>query len=278
MTPLLAFEQSGSGEPLVLIHGLATTRAVWSAVTPALSRTRRVVALDVPGFGDSPPAGEGFELTAVAERIVRGLAARAVTAPFDLVGHSLGAGVAIAIADQRPEIVRRLVLVAPAGFARLPPAAMSLLANGVDGMLAARRALAGLTDRAWGRRLLLAFAAADPAGMSPTQARMIVGGSAGARRSAEAFATIAGADLRPALRRAAAPVGAIWGAEDRTVPPRLAARVRAARPDTEIVFIDRAGHIAMVERPEAFVAALQGLLDRLPGHATSTASDPINVP
>ncbi|MDQ6778591.1 MAG: alpha/beta fold hydrolase [Actinomycetota bacterium] len=76
MPGLLAIEDSGQGEALVLIHGLATTRQIWGLVAPALALTRRVVTLDVPGFGESAPAGPGFELEAVAQRIAPGLAAR----------------------------------------------------------------------------------------------------------------------------------------------------------------------------------------------------------
>ena len=120
MRGLLAVEESGNGEALVLIHGLATARRIWDPVTPALAATRRVVTLDVPGFGESAPAGPGFEIEAVAQRIARGLAARGVRAPFDLVGHSMGAGIAAVLAADRPRAVRRVVLVAPAGLADVP--------------------------------------------------------------------------------------------------------------------------------------------------------------
>jgi pimeloyl-ACP methyl ester carboxylesterase len=136
----------------VLIHGLATTREIWSAVGPELSRSRRVVTLDVPGFGESAPVGHGFELALVADRIARGLAARGVRGPFDLVGHSLGAAVALTLAVRRPLAVRRLVLVAPAGLATIPWLASRALALGADPVLAIRRALAPLTDVDWGRR------------------------------------------------------------------------------------------------------------------------------
>jgi pimeloyl-ACP methyl ester carboxylesterase len=138
-----------------------------------------------------------------------------------------------------------------------------MLSAGLNQMLAARRALAPLTDLAWGRRLLLASVAAEPAAMSPTQARFIVEASAGARRSSEALATIASADLRPLLERASAPLGLIWGVRDRTVPVRLAKVITAVRPDAELELIDGVGHVAMVERPEAYVAALEALLTRL---------------
>ena len=69
MAPLLAVEESGAGEVLVLIHGLGATRAVWTLVAPLLAPRHRVVTLDLPGFGESEPAGPGFELDAVAERV-----------------------------------------------------------------------------------------------------------------------------------------------------------------------------------------------------------------
>jgi pimeloyl-ACP methyl ester carboxylesterase len=113
--PLLAVDEAAAGEPLVLLHGLATNRSIWAPVVPALAGARRVVTVDVPGFGGSAPAGLGFDLEAVASRIARGLAARGVQSPFDLVGHSLGAGIAVALAAARPRSVRRLILVAPPG-------------------------------------------------------------------------------------------------------------------------------------------------------------------
>jgi pimeloyl-ACP methyl ester carboxylesterase len=277
MGEILAIEQSGEGEPLVLIHGFATTRAIWTLVVPALARTRRVVTLDVPGFGESDPAGRGFELDAVSDRIARGLEESGAGAPFDLLGHSLGAAVALTLAARRPEQVRSLVLAAPAGLGRpsapggpYPEAAIRFLLDGiralpggVDGLLAARRSLAPLTDLAWGRRLLLLTAVADAAALPPTQARLLIEASAGARRSSEALETIASADLRPLLAQIEAPLGLIWGAADRTVPLSTAHAITDARPDARLEVIEDAGHVSMVERPEAFVAAVERLVRRL---------------
>jgi pimeloyl-ACP methyl ester carboxylesterase len=277
MPGLLAIEDSGEGgegrgEALVLIHGLATTRQIWGQVVPALALTRRVVTLDVPGFGESAPAGPGFELEAVAQRIARGLAARGVQAPFDLVGHSLGAGIALTLAAARPRSVRRLVLVAPAGFSRVPRPASFVLAAAAERLLAARRRAAPLSDLRWGRRLLLGFAAADGASIPPTQARLMIGASASAQRTSTALTAITRADLAPLLARTGAPVGVIWGTHDRTIPARNAELVRRARPDVRVVTIERAGHVPMVERPGAFIAALEGLLVALDKQTTS--SDP----
>ena len=122
MCALLAVTASGAGEPLVMLHGLATDGRIWSMVVPRLARRRRVITVDVPGFGASAAVDEDFRLEAVAQRIARGLAAQGVSGPYDLVGHSLGGGIALTLADLHPRLVRRLVLVAPAGLQPLPAA------------------------------------------------------------------------------------------------------------------------------------------------------------
>jgi pimeloyl-ACP methyl ester carboxylesterase len=201
-----------------------------------------------------------------------------VRGPFDLVGHSLGAALAVTLAVRRPRTVRRLVLVAPAGLATFPRLASVALSLGADPLLAVRRVLAPLTDVDWGRRLLLAFAAADGAAIPPTQARLMIGASASAQRTSEALATVTAIDLRPLLRRACVPLGVIWGAQDRTVPVRLADAVREARPDARVEIIERTGHVAMVERPDLFVAALERMLATLPKDATSSSPSHSKVP
>jgi pimeloyl-ACP methyl ester carboxylesterase len=263
--PLLSLDVAGAGDPLVLLHGLATDRHIWGTVVPALARRRRVITVDLPGFGESSPVGDGFELDEVADRIARGIASHRIRGPFELVGHSLGAGVALTLAVARPRLVSRLVLVAPAGLQAMPDPAPLLLAAGADALLAARRSLVGLTDLAWGRRLLLALTAADGASIPPALARQMVNASASALRTAPALATITAADLRPLLRRVRAPLGVIWGEQDRTVPARLASTITSVRPDVELALLDGAGHVPMIERPDAFVAALLGLLGRLAG-------------
>jgi pimeloyl-ACP methyl ester carboxylesterase len=258
----------------VLLHGLGTTQRIWSLVTQPLARDRRVVTLDLPGFGESAPVGTGFDLDEVSDRLARALAAHHVTAPFDLVGHSLGGAVALTLAANRPRLVRRLVLVAPAGLQpRRPPLPGALLGQGAAGLFAARRRLAALSDRPWGRRLLLAFAAADGATLSPGQARMMVEASAPASRIAEATTAIAHADLLPLLRTAPAPapLGLVWGRRDRAVPFRLAADILATRPDAELEVIDWTGHVPMIERPDSFAVALDNVLGRLDKHATTSA-------
>lgn len=264
MKPLLAVEESGSGRPLVLLHGLATDRHIWRRVVPALSQTRRVIRADLPGFGESTAVGDAFVLEEVADRVARGLSAHRVKAPFDLVGHSLGAGVALTMAASRPRSVARLVLVAPAGMATLPPALATAIAAGADAVLAARRLMAPLADIGWARQLLLAGAVADASRVPPELARQMVRASASASRTGPALATITTSDLRPLLTEAPAPLGVIWGSADATMPASLASVVTQERPDAHVEILEGAGHVPMVECPDEFTAALERLLETLP--------------
>jgi pimeloyl-ACP methyl ester carboxylesterase len=277
MPALLAAQEAGAGEPLVLLHGIATDHHIWDVVVPELATERHVVTLDLPGFGGSAPVGADYNLRRVADRIVRGLAGRGLQGPFDLVGHSLGGGIAITLAAAHPRLVRRLVLVAPAGLRPLPGAISNVLAAGADAVLAARRGAVSLTDVWWGRKLLLALTAADGAELPPTLARQMIEASATAQRTAPALATITSADLRPVLAQIPHPLGVIWGEADRTVPIRALDDLLAARPDAAVVRLAEAGHVPMVERPQVFAAALTALLGGLPEQRRAVIQD-VTIP
>src|SRR5262245_51283934 len=112
----ITLEERGEGRPLALVHGVGTSRDVWRHVIEPLAADARVLAPDLPGFGDSPALGPGFELEAIADGLASALRDR-VAEPYDLVGHSLGGAISVVLASRNPEDIRRLVLVAPAGFA-----------------------------------------------------------------------------------------------------------------------------------------------------------------
>jgi pimeloyl-ACP methyl ester carboxylesterase len=247
---MLALERHGRGEPLVLIHGLGATRAIWRRAIPLLGG--EVISLDVPGFGASPPVGPGFALDDVADAI-----AAELPDGFDLVGHSLGGAVALTLASRHADRVRRLVLVAPAGMHAYPELVGNVAGRLSEPLNALRRAGAPLADRAWGRRLLLAAGVSDAKSIPPSEVRMLVRASHGATRIREALAAAAAADLRPLLRALPLPVGAIWGAHDHVVPLRGLAALRECRPEAPVEIVERAGHIPMIERPAAFAAALE---------------------
>ncbi len=263
MTSVIAIDESGHGRPLVLLHGVGASRAVWRHVTPALAEDHHVIAPDLPGFGQSSPATGGFDLHTAAAALADRLAERAGE-PFNLLGNSLGGAVALKLAVLRPDLVRRLVLSAPAGLApRSTPVAAAAGAL-TDPMVRVRRLVGAPV--AWNptaRRALLCGAIAEPHRLSADDARMMLRSSRGSTRIGAAVAAVLRADLRSELARLEAPLGVIWGWRDRIIPISTLRYIRAARPDVVVVTIPRAAHVPQVECPAEFVAAVRRLLDRL---------------
>jgi len=256
----LAVDVTGRGEPIVLVHGLATTGSIWRRVAPTLARSRSVVAIDVPGFGASDPAGPGFKLHAVAQRIRDGLAQAGVPEPYDLVGHSMGGAVALTLATAYPESVRGLVLVSPAGLAPVPGPLAAAVGRAAELYIPLRRYGAPLAGHPWGRRLLMTGGVIDGAALAPAEVRQLVSSSRGARRTRQALVAVAAADLRGMLADLRRPVGAIIGTGDRVVRPGTLDTIRALCPDAACEVVTDAGHISMIERPQQFVTALEHVL------------------
>lgn len=105
---------SGTGPPVVLLHGIASSSVTYEYVMPQLTDRRRVLALDLLGFGRSvAPADARFTIDEHVDAVVRTLEKHNVSQPFTLVGHSLGALISLRLAARFPKMVGHLVLVAP---------------------------------------------------------------------------------------------------------------------------------------------------------------------
>jgi pimeloyl-ACP methyl ester carboxylesterase len=257
---VIAIDVEGDGPALVLIHGVGASRAIWRRATPLLAADRLVAAPDLPGFGASPAAGRGFDLDRVADRLGDALAAE-LPAPFDLLGNSLGGAVALVLAARRPELVRRLVLAAPAGLAPRPAPVAALAGAAGTALIAARRRVGPpLAGSATARRALLLGVVADGARLPPDEVRRMLRGSAGSSRIGDAIAAVAAADLRPRLAALPMPLAFIWGDRDRVIPVSGLRALRALVPGAAVEVIPGAGHVPHVERPAEFAAAVDRVL------------------
>jgi pimeloyl-ACP methyl ester carboxylesterase len=105
------------GPPVLLLHGFGSSLHTWDAWAQLLERERRVIRLDLPGFGltGADPSGDYADLRAVA--LLEGLLDQLGVARADVIGSSMGGRIAWRFAAERPARVRRLVLMAPDGFA-----------------------------------------------------------------------------------------------------------------------------------------------------------------
>jgi pimeloyl-ACP methyl ester carboxylesterase len=109
----ISLMQAGSGDPLVCIPGLGGTKASFVTTVAALAPERRVIAIDLPGFGDSEkPLGAAYDAPWFAEAVIELLDELGI-ARADLAGNSMGGRVAIEVALRAPERVGRLVLLSP---------------------------------------------------------------------------------------------------------------------------------------------------------------------
>ena len=104
-----------SGTPVVLLHGFASNLHSWRLIHGPLSRQRDVIALELPGHGESNDWLQSRGLLALAENIEQ-VIIELELGPVDLVGHSLGGAIAVCLASQQASMVRQLTLLAPIGF------------------------------------------------------------------------------------------------------------------------------------------------------------------
>jgi 3-oxoadipate enol-lactonase len=128
----IAFDDRGSGSPLVLVHAGVADRRMWDSALPALAAAHRVIRYDARGFGESlPPLGAWSQHTDLLGLLDELLISRA-----HLVGASMGAGIAVEAALARPSTVDSLVLAAPGGalFGESPPELRPVWAAEVDAL------------------------------------------------------------------------------------------------------------------------------------------------
>lgn len=227
-------------EPLVLLPGTLCDARVFALLLARL-----------PGVSARVPVLEGAETTAeMAERLLAGLPPR-----FALGGFSLGGILALEMIAWAPERVTRLALLDTTARPDLPERATERR-NAV-----ARAAELGL-ERYAGDKLWSLYVAedgrADAANRALVAAMAVELGIEAFRRHSE-FAILR-ADSRPRLPAIAVPTLVLCGEHDRLCPPALHREIAEAVPGSRLVVVPRAGHFALIERPDAVADAFRGWL------------------
>jgi len=202
-----------------------------------LAETRRVIAFEIPGFGTSPANERSKTMAELGASMNQAIAALGID-KYDLMGTSFGGRLALWMAVQRPEAVEAVVLIAPA-----------VIHVGISPSKAAPEELPGLLyaypDRQPKRPPLPPEIDAKQRALSR---RMITG-----ERDAALDARLATFE-RPVL--------ALFGTEDRVVPPTSAHLLREAMPNCHVVLIYDVAHAIDAERPEAVAAVVEDFLER----------------
>jgi pimeloyl-ACP methyl ester carboxylesterase len=243
---------TGEGVPVVLLHGLLDSSRGWSSTARALGQP--AIAIDLAGFGRSDLPSRP-RLSAYAEDVVEVLVHLRLDR-FVLVGHSLGGGVAAAVAERMPGHVAALILLAPVGFGRIQLAEATML-PGVDAVL--RRVLP-LTLKsqplvsATYRAMVTAGARPDDAllGDLSTEASAVVAAACEATRAIVAAGRSPRAFHRRGLRYPGV-VHAVWGSRDRVVPTAHLANVQRAFAHVQPNVWEGMGHHHQREEPARLV-------------------------
>jgi pimeloyl-ACP methyl ester carboxylesterase len=264
------------------VHGLEGSSRNWTDLMDLLRPRFACDALDLPGFGDSPPRPDGrYSIAALAQTVIA-LIERRGRGPVHLIGNSLGGAVCVKVAASRPELIRTLTLISPA--LPDPRPRLDLLQF-------------PLISLPWvGTRLLRKYQALPPQNRVAdvitncysdpglfAQARFATEVAELSRRDSLDYATAAlvgsiraltAETLRVGRRsvwrdaaRITAPSLVIFGGHDRLVDPRLAGRAAHAFAGARIVVLPRTGHVAHMEHPGAVAAEIGVLLATASGGA-----------
>ena len=250
----LAHVLRGSGPPLVLIHGIGSQWQMWRPVLDRVGREREVVAVDLPGFGDSPPLPGRPTVEAFADAVAAFLDGIGLGGAH-AAGNSLGGGVALAMA--RSGAARSACVLSPAGFGNMREGryARAVLINSrraaqrlepyaevvASGPVRRTLAFGHLTARPW------RIPADEAAGAMRNLAR-----SPGFEATLEAIA-----DHRFGGHTLDCPVTVAWGEKDRLlIYSRQSARARRLLPDARHVTLHGCGHVPTWDDPEQVARVL----------------------
>jgi len=251
----IAFDSTGSGPPLVLLHGLGSRRGMWDPVVGTLARERRVIAVDVPGFGDSPPAPIVPSAEGYAAHLERWFAEQGLGRPH-VAGNSMGGGIALELA--RRGAVASVTAVSPVGFWTRRECSYARESLHASRAIAARirPAIPALLSTAAGRAVIFAQTFGRPWRMSPDEAVATIDAFIKAPSffaASDAFGAYRFGNPE-ALR--GVPVTVAWGTRDALLIPRQAARARRLLPWARHVALQGCGHVPFHDEPEMVAGVL----------------------
>jgi pimeloyl-ACP methyl ester carboxylesterase len=233
---------TGAGKVVVVLHGWGGRIESMGPVISCLQSRFRVIALDLPGFGEAPPPASVWGTRDYARWVTEIVGSR-WDGPAHFLGHSFGGKVSINIAATEPEAVAKLILVDPSGL-RAAPSAGARFKRGLS--RAARRVgRLGGPGRTVQRKLYDSLASDDYRNAGPLR---------------PTFVKIVNEDVSELLPRIGASTLLLWGAQDHDVPLAHARTMESLIPDAGLVVLDPAGHFSYLDQPDRFCRIVRHFL------------------
>ncbi len=257
----LAYRRFGSGEPLVLLHGLGSAGSFWAPIVPKLAEGFEVIVVDLPGHGRSPEADPGHATpAALAAQVARTLGDAGMIDEQrrpHVVGLSLGGWVALELAARGA--ARSVTVLAPAGVWRKPPVVNPLRTQGTTGRIlrATRPVLPALARLGPVRTAALATLSARPGEISAEQFLGGMRALAHAKGYGPLYAAMVGASFEHAGQISRdVPVSVAFGDRDMAIgPPRHQDRARLPAHATVEIF-SRCGHAVTWDQPDPSITLI----------------------
>jgi pimeloyl-ACP methyl ester carboxylesterase len=241
-------ERHGDGQPLLLIHGLGGSRRSWKPVLEELAAEREVVAVDLPGHGETPPLDGENSIATLSDAIVSFLEAENLTG-VDVVGNSMGGRIVLELA-RRGE-VGATVALDPGGFWEGWERYFfyGTLAPSIRLVRALQPVMGRITGSAVGRTLLLTQLSARPWSLPGDVANEEMQAFADTPTFDELLRGLAFGSPQEGPAANSNPVVIGWGTKDRITLPRQADRATERFPDATLHWFDGAGHYPHWDTP-----------------------------
>ncbi|MCZ7415842.1 MULTISPECIES: alpha/beta fold hydrolase [unclassified Streptomyces] len=247
----VVYERRGSGEPMLLLHGIGHHWQAWEPVLDALAASYEVTAIDLPGFGASQglPPGHPYGVATMVPVLAEIARALGMERPH-VVGNSLGGLLALELGLHGH--ARSVTALSPAGFWNEPErrwafGVLKALRLGTESM--PEGLVRRLTNSVAGRAALVGSIYHRPGRRAPEAVRAEVA----ALRGAVGFADTLAAGRSPEAHFTGditdVPVTVAWGDRDRLLVPRQGVRAKRALPDARLVRLPRCGHVPMSDDP-----------------------------
>jgi pimeloyl-ACP methyl ester carboxylesterase len=256
------YAEIGEGEPVLFVHGLGGCWRNWLENLPHFGDRHRAIALDLPGFGDSPMPQWDISMPAYGRMLQDFCEALGIERVEALIGNSMGGFVATEAVIERPERFERLALVSAAGISLAE-------AKGRHFVAAARTIKAAapffadrefLFKRPLGRRLLFGGVMREPEKLRPELLAEQLRPGLGSDGFVDSLASMVGYDTRERLTEIEIPTLIVWGLNDRIVPVEAALAYHRLIPRSRLEIFERTGHVPQLERPARFNTLLDEFL------------------
>jgi pimeloyl-ACP methyl ester carboxylesterase len=255
----VAYRSQGQGPPLILLHGWGGSSRYWLNTLENLSDTRSIYAIDLPGYGDSPPWAEIPGVQSIAALVIE-FADRLGLESFDLNGHSLSATVAVYTAMQTPARVRHLVLTCASTYRNEFERRIVRQVHRVMGLWIRLR-------RPWMEQKRLIYRGVNKHFFYrlPADDNLL-------RDSFKEFLRMdlqtalvhaddaVNGDYHTVLRQVSVPTLVIGARQDAVMPGSGTSYMAKLIPNSHLKWIEQCGHLPMIEQPETYHRLLREFL------------------